>query len=458
MRRRDFLIAAAAAAVARPALAVGAPEARRLRAAPAQVRLVPEGGPETPVWGYEGAAPGPVLRVRRGERLTRRFENALPQGSSVHWHGVRVPNAMDGVPGLTQDSVAPGEDFLYDFVAPDAGTYWYHSHDRSWEQSARGLHGGLVVEEAEAPDVDRDHLLVLDDWRLDAEAAIQESFGAGHDWSHAGRIGGWVTVNGAPEPAFPARRGERLRLRLLNAANARLFFLSLHGLEGWIMARDGQPLERPERLTADQESPLALGPGERVDLVADAAGEDNPALISWERDGGYVLASFPLSGPEAATRAAPAALAPNSLAPLGPLAEARRAALALEGGAMGRMTGAMTRSGRRDMRSLLEDGLFWAMGGDAGMPAEPLVEAARGETVRVNMPNDTAFPHAMHLHGHHFREVTEAGLGPWRDTVLLAPGETREIAFVADNPGDWLIHCHMLEHQAAGMKSWLRVS
>lgn len=149
--RRGFL--GSAAAIAALGSAGGSPRPARaddeaslvLRARPGTAQLAPAGLPETPIWGYEGRVPGPIIRVPQGERVTRRFVNELPQSSTVHWHGVRLENAMDGAPEVTQAVVPPGGAFVYDFVAPDAGTYWYHPHERAWEQMARGLYGTLVV-------------------------------------------------------------------------------------------------------------------------------------------------------------------------------------------------------------------------------------------------------------------------------------------------------------------------
>ena len=125
---------------------------------------------------------------------------------------------------------------------------------------------------------------------------------------------------------------------------------------------------------------------------------------------------------------------------------------------MGRMRGAMLNGSMRDMRELVSNDMFWAFNGVAGLPEEPLLTAERGETVRIKIINDTSFPHAMHLHGFHFRKIKEDGTrGPLRDTLLVESGEIAEIAFVADNVGDWLLHCHMLEHTAAGMLTWLKV-
>jgi FtsP/CotA-like multicopper oxidase with cupredoxin domain len=203
--RRQFLMGAAAFTLGtRVIRRAKAGEPMQLRAMPGSARLAPAEAPETPIWGYEGGTPGPLLRVRQGKRITRLFRNQLPQASTIHWHGIRIANAMDGVPELTQEPVAPGGEFLYDFTVPDAGTYWYHPHNRTWEQMARGLYGALIVEEASPPEVDRDEVLLIDDWRLAADASIHESFGAMMDWSHAGRLGNWATVNGEGSFRLPA--------------------------------------------------------------------------------------------------------------------------------------------------------------------------------------------------------------------------------------------------------------
>ena len=196
--RRQFhgSVLAAAAAATLPTFA-RSETAQILHAQEGSARLAPAEYPETRIWGYDGTVPGPVLRARQGERMTQNFRNDIPQASSVHWHGIRIENAMDGVAGLTQPAVAPGDAFLYDFALPDAGTYWYHPHNRTYEQMARGLYGALIVEENEgAPDVDLDEVLLIDDWRLTDDAQIAEGFGNMHDWAHAGRIGNWITVNG----------------------------------------------------------------------------------------------------------------------------------------------------------------------------------------------------------------------------------------------------------------------
>ena len=452
LTRRSFLAATAAAAAAPGAQALTTAPAR-LHARPAEVRLAPGDHPATRLWTYDGTAPGPEIRVRRGEMLARRLVNGLDQPTTVHWHGIRLPNAMDGVPDLTQAPVAPGDEFDYAFRAPDAGTYWYHPHVRSWEQVARGLYGALIVEEDTPPAVDRELVLVLDDWRLDAGAQLDDSFGAMHDWSHAGRLGNFVTVNGDPALSLPAARHERLRLRLINVANARIFTIALQGLEGAVVALDGQPLAAPA-----PTEPLVLAPAQRADLIVDVTAAEGAEafLVSIERDGGYALVTLPVRGQ---TRAAPPgsvpALPPNDLPALAE--PAREARLVMAGGAMGRLASARVDGVETPIREMVGKGLAWAFNGSAGHSADPLVAAKLGETVAIDMVNDTRWPHAMHLHGHHFRALRADGPGPLRDTLLMQPGEAARIAFVADNPGKWMLHCHMLEHAAAGMTTWIAV-
>ncbi|MES0825254.1 multicopper oxidase family protein [Ruegeria sp. SCP11] len=453
--RRLFLQSAAALAVLpKVAWASG----RDLVAQTAMQQIAPDGYPETPVWSYGGAVPGSEIRLPQGARLQRRLVNNLPQSTTVHWHGIRIDNAMDGVPGLTQDVVAPGEDFTYDFVVPDAGTYWYHAHNRSVEQVARGLYGPLIVEEADASDVDHDLTLMLDDWRLDPETAhIVDDFDNGHDQSHAGRFGNLVSVNGRFDPSYPVQSRDRLRLRLINASNARIYDLALDGLTGWIVALDGMPLDTP--MAVGESFPLA--PAQRADLIVDVQAESGAIanLVSREREGGFGLVRFTVSGRTAkASRSGIIPLPPNPL-PQMVLDDAPLYRMTLQGGAMRWLESAQLGKTELSGRELAQLGRFWALNGHAERPSEPFLDAQQGSAHRIEFVNETAFPHAMHLHGHHFRLILSDGsLGPWRDTVLVERGQTRQIALVADNPGDWLLHCHMLGHAASGMMSWFRVT
>ena len=460
--RRQFMAGSAAATallglLPRQAMATVAFET--IEAMTASVQLAPDGYPATDIWGYGGTAPGPVLRVAQGGRLQRRLVNSLPQAHSIHWHGIRIDNAMDGVPGLTQAAVEPGDGFDYDFVLPDAGTYWYHSHNRSMEQVARGLHGALIVEEDTPPDIDREEVLVLDDWLIDPETGqISGDFESAHARSHAGRLGNLVLTNGIFDKTMTVQRNERLRLRLINAANARIFVLGLSGLEGWTMALDGMPLPAPEPL----EEVVVLGPGQRADLIVDVVAEQGSTayLARADEARGTPQVSFQVRGQASlARRGTPDALPPNPGDAFNLSGDSVDLTLNMEGGAMGTLRGAMLDGEETGFREMAQANQFWAFNGMVGMPDTPLATLDRGQIARLTISNDTAFPHAMHLHGMHFREVLADGtLGPMRDTLLMDSAERREIAFAADNPGDWLLHCHMLSHAVSGMMTWVRVA
>jgi FtsP/CotA-like multicopper oxidase with cupredoxin domain len=449
--RRQVLAGLAAVSFARP----GSAAPFELTAAPATAQLAPADFAPTPVWAFNGTIPGPLLRGKQGARMQVRVTNRLFEATSVHWHGLRLENAMDGVPHMTQPPIGPGASFDYDFRLPDAGTYWYHSHSRSYEQVARGLQGPLIIDEAAPPEVDADEVLVLDDWRFEADATLSEGFGAVFDKAHGGRIGNWVTVNGVAELVRATPRGARLRLRLINTANGRIFSLRLSGMAASVVALDGQPVEAPYAVEA-----LTLAPAQRADLIVDiTADEGAEALIlSREREGDFALVSLPVVA-GAAPRSTPVPRLPANPAPrLSALPDVPVRPLVMDGGAMRGLPSAQHRGEELDGRALAERGLVWAFNGHAGMPAEPFAEVPRGTPVRIAMQNDTRWPHGMHLHGHHFHEVTDGRPGAYRDTTLIAPGETREIAFLADNPGSWLLHCHMLEHAAGGMMTRIEVT
>ncbi|MFN4999061.1 MAG: multicopper oxidase family protein, partial [Betaproteobacteria bacterium] len=236
-----------------------------LIAQPSRLGLLGDDYPATDVWAFNNMIPGPVLRANQGDTLRIRFRNRLASLSTIHWHGIRLPNAMDGVPGITQAPVKPGEDFVYEFALPDAGTYWYHPHVATYEQSGRGLYGVIQVEERQPPDVDDDVTWVLSDVMLTKDASIAPNFKSLHDAAHAGRLGNIVLVNGQRGPAMlDVRAGQRIRLRLLNAASARLFRIKIHGHQPLVVAHDGHPCT-PYRLTES----FYFSPGNRMDLILD---------------------------------------------------------------------------------------------------------------------------------------------------------------------------------------------
>jgi FtsP/CotA-like multicopper oxidase with cupredoxin domain len=435
-----------------------------LVALPAQLPLRGAGHPAVAAWTYGGSAPGPLIRVRQGERLRVHVHNELPQATTVHWHGVRVPNAMDGVPHLTQPPIEPGGRFVYEFDVPDAGTYWYHSHLQSAEQLDRGLSGLLIVEEQNPPRVDRDLAWVLDDWRLTRAGQISDTFGNAHDMAHAGRIGNVITINGAPPADLALHTGERVRLRLLNAANARIFALEFTGHRPVVIAIDGQPVT-PH---APEGGTVTLAPGMRIDVLLDGTGRPGERHVV--HDTFYPRAAYELLHIQYAGEALrerplppPATLAPNVL-PEPDVARAHAHEIVFEGGMMGRLHRALLDGRAMDMRALLGHGKAWAVNGlvAAGHHMAPALTLTRGQSYVFALRNRTRWHHPIHLHGHSFRVLRRNGQATahreWQDTVLMAPDENVDIAFVADNPGDWMFHCHILEHQDGGMMSVMRVA
>jgi FtsP/CotA-like multicopper oxidase with cupredoxin domain len=479
LSRRRLLAGAGAAALLclpLPALATRHAGARyTLTARPGKASLRGPHLRESEIWGFEGEAPGPLLRVRQGQRLDVQLVNKLAQPTTLHWHGIRVPNDMDGVPNLTQHAVMPGEVFPYSFICADAGTYWYHPHGNSAEQLGRGLSGMLIVDEARPPRVDREFAWVLSDWKLKDDGVVDPDFANAQERSHDGRIGTHLTVNGAPGGLVALRRNERVRLRLLNVANARIFELGFEGHDPWLIALDGQPVA-PRRLGKEH---LNLAPGMRADLLLDAVadpderhpvlyyppGEDPAAHLRFVYRDEEPLRARPLPPP--------APLAPNPIAtPV--LARAERHTLVFAGGAQPSMhmqTQPPSETKPQEGGNHPHGGL-WTVNGkamvhDSGSEHShdripPILTLKRGTSVVFTVKNDTVFDHPIHLHGHTFRVLSRNGkalLAPLlTDTVLLTQQETAEIAFVADNPGDWMLHCHILEHQESGMGAVFRVA
>jgi len=457
MNRRHFLrasVSATALAALPRAAATPRPGVAQLTVAAADQSLVGSSHPRTAVWAYNGTVPGPELRLRQGERLRLSVENRLDVETTVHWHGIRLPNAMDGVPHLTQPPIAArGGRFVYEFDLPDAGTYWYHPHLGSPEQVGRGLYGALVVEERDPPPVDRDVVWVLSDWRLDREARSVGDFRNFMDASHAGRIGNTVTVNGTVRDSWAVRAGERIRLRLVNASNARIYGLRFEGHAPWVIALDGHPVE------PHPSEQVVLGPGMRADLILDCAaapGTAHRVIDDFYARRAYELLKLAYSG-EAPLRGRfpDAPRLPDNPVAIPDLTKAERHRLVFAGGMMGAIPA------QREHR-----GLFWTVNGvpmrEDAHRHEPLMTLAHRRSHVIELVNDTVWDHPIHLHGHTFLVTSRNGKPnprrEWSDTVLLRPDDRAEIALVADNPGNWMLHCHVLEHQASGMMAVVRVS
>lgn len=472
MDRRRFLTASSLLlagfplAYGRALAAVDEAPATRLRAGMLQKKFAEFAAPVA-FWGYNGQAPGPQLRYRKGERLRIDLENTLAQGTTLHWHGLRVPNAMDGVPLVTQAPVQKGERFRYEFELKDSGTYWYHPHQKSFEQVGRGMCGALIVEEEKPIEVDRELVWVLNDFQIDPASGEHSPFGQISDHATKGRWGNLITVNGesvASGRSEVVRAGERIRLRLINAATARVFKLEFSAGEPRVIAYDGQAV-RPALLSAEDS---IFGPGMRLDLVLDVMLPPGAVLTVADANSRSVLGRLACSA-EAPLRdapsAAPIALAPNERTRPN-LAKAVHHTIDFLGGDAGPpVIGAV--DGRQipygEMKS--KYGLAWTVNSHAASEDahhhEPLLIFGRGKTYVIAMTNKTGFDHPIHLHGHFFRVLALNGEKlkheVWRDTVMLTPWSDVVIALVAEEPGDWMFHCHVLEHAAAGMMAVVRV-
>ena len=436
-----------------------------LKAGTSSTQILPSNWAETPLWTYSGECPGPVIRAKQGEHVRILVENGLEESTTVHWHGLRVPNTMDGVPHVSQEPIEPGQNFLYDFKLEDAGTYWYHPHVNSSEQLGRGLYGTIIVEETDPPEVDRDVVWVLDDWRVSKDGSIRDDFTHGMDISHGGRMGNYITVNGhLPEP-LKVTANERIRLRLINVANARIFGLNFENHNAQVIAIDGHPVT-PHAPSNDM---VLLGPGQRADVIIDCVGE--PGSKHRILDMAYEQSINELQDIEyldaSPVRKKP--LGPVKALPANPLKEpdltqAVHHEMVISGGAMSGMRGAVYKGKKRSMRELMGEMKVWALNGVAAHTTDmpPIFNFDLGKTYVIDIKNESMFPHPMHLHGHAFRLLSMNGKDvphtPWMDTVLLTGRETARIAMVADNPGDWLFHCHVLAHVQGGMTSLIRVA
>ena len=449
-----------------PAQSVAASRAFDLTAGLFEQEVRP-GRPKVRFWGFNDQLPGPVLRYRKGDTARLMVNNALKVDTAVHWHGLRVPNEMDGVPFVTQDPIKPSGHMLYEFGLPDSGTYWYHPHQSSYEQVPRGLYGAFIVEERHPIEVDRDVVWVLSDVKLGADGQQVEDYGRILDFANAGRIGNQVMVNGKAAGVgntFNVRSGERLRVRLINAASARIFGLAIPGHAVTVIAYDGQAVE-----PHDVER-LVVGPGMRVDLILDCmqpSGSLFPLMDSGARGAGIIAqleytAEKPL---RSKAMAASIRLASNML-PEPNLEKTQDHYILFQGGMRGApVIGKIDGQPAKISELMEKHGLAWTMNYSAqhehALMHEPLLHFRMGENVLLHLINETDFSHPMHLHGHFFKVLAVNGVRTkfqeWRDTVLMGPRETVDLAFVADNRGEWMFHCHILDHAAGGMMGTIAV-
>ena len=413
-----------------------------LTAAEAEVAVA--GTARLRVWAYNGQVPGPTLRIRLGETLRVRFTNRLPEETTIHWHGVRVPNGMDGVPNLTQHPIAPNESFTYQFTPREAGTFWFHPHVRASEQVERGLYGLLVVEDREPSPYTREEAWVLDDWLLGADGQLVTRFNTLHDLAHDGRWGNVVTVNGSPAAVLRLRPSDRVRLRILNASNGRVYAPDFSGLSAAIIAVDGTYLREPVPLGR-----FELAPGNRLDLD-------------------LRLASSPAGPIEIADRFYPAR--PNPLAQVvaepgaGQPPEFPSPARAKVPSWREGLSAKVLQEFRLNARQGGRYGIEWTINGEAFSGhdhAKVALRLRQGAFARLRFVNESYRLHPIHLHGMFFKVLARDGAPVdepfFRDTVLVHGKETVDVGVVPLDEGAWMMHCHVLEHAEAGMMTLLGV-
>ncbi|MFF0609845.1 multicopper oxidase family protein [Nocardia tengchongensis] len=438
-----------------------------LRAEPATVDL---GGVRASTWTFGGKLPGPEIRVAKGEVLRAEFSNALPAPTTVHWHGIALRNDMDGVPDVTQPQIAPGSAFRYEFTAPDPGTYFFHPH--VGVQLDRGLYAPLIVEDpADGRDYDVEAIVVLDDW-LDGVNGrdpdqelrqLRDKGMAGMNMGGSGMNHGGMSMSADPNQplgsdtgdvtypyflingrlgtdptVFSARPGQRMRLRIINAAADTAFRLALGGHQLRVTHTDGFPV-RPITTAS-----LLIGMGERYDAIVDLAAGVFPLVAAAEGKNGRAFALVRTGGgvaPAAAAQPAELAVAPltaDRLSSADPVRLPARTPDQILDVTLG-----------SDMKNYR-----WTINGKA-YPDHAMLNVSQGQRIRLRFRNRSMMFHPMHLHGHTYQVVNRDGTGPRKDTSIVTPMQTVEVDFDADNPGQWMLHCHNAYHGEAGMMSIL---
>lgn len=416
-----------------------------------------------PVWTYNGTVPGPELRVQQGDFVQVELKNELKDPVTIHWHGYPLLSAMDGVPGVNQDSVRPGETFTYEFSADVAGTYWYHSHQEGAKQVDKGLYGALVVEPKDEPKPDRDFTLILDEWMENPmdEMGTMEGMGSMGMGSQGGNADPVMaeeemmatgyniyTVNGKSGyllPPLEVKKGDTVRLRFVNAGY-RSHGIHFSGQAFRVVSTDGQDIEGGSEI---RNQLLMIAPGERYDVELKIIGEDDFTITSPDgsRYGNQIKIPVRVVDGSGVLHVEPAgeALPLFDLTLYGP-----------------HSNGKFSPYQKFDIEYKVElntntdnNQLSYTINGDVFSQLPPL-KVKTGDTVKLTYENKSKVDHPMHLHGHFFEVLYKNGVAVsgaviTKDTLLVKPGEQYVVAFIADNTGRWVQHCHELHHAAAGM-------
>jgi FtsP/CotA-like multicopper oxidase with cupredoxin domain len=415
------------------------------RVAPVELRP----GVITQTWTYDGGVPGPLIRAHVGDRVIVHFTNHLPEETTIHWHGVRLPAAMDGVPGHTQDAVPPGGAFDYSFIVPDASLFWYHPHFNSGAQVGDGLYGALLVEGSGEPEGLGDPLvLVLSDVSLNDDGTLMDPNSGGDFGLLFGREGNVLLVNGKVQPTIVARNGLRQRWRIVNASKARFYQVALEGHTFTRIGGDGGFVEAP----IESERLLVL-PGGRADVLVTPSGQPGTTVpvrwIPYDRGFGAtynrpeenVFNVRFVDDPAVQDAAVPARL--RTIAPLD-------------------LTDSIARS--VDLtQDVLAGKLVLGINGVPSWDAQPFF-ARVGDTEVWTINNLMAWDHPFHLHGFFFQPldpVTGAALASpeWTDTYNVPKDGSVKLAVKYDDrPGMWMFHCHVLDHADGGMMGMLMLA
>jgi FtsP/CotA-like multicopper oxidase with cupredoxin domain len=436
-----------------------------LEAAPVTLSL---GGKTVSTWAYNGGVSGPTLRLTEGDTLKVTVKNRLPQGqgTTIHWHGVPLINAMDGVPDATQHPIASGQDFVYTFVVPTAGTYFYHSHVGL--QLDRGLYGPLIIDPThETMSYDQDFVLLLDDW-LDGlpgtpDDAMQKLIAGG---DQMGRMGGTGTTSGMsstsvpPDITYPlylingrgsnqptelkVTRGDKVRLRFINSSAATIYHVALQGHAMTVTHTDGQAVE-PVEVDA-----LRIGMGERYDVLVTA---NNPGVwqLAAKVEGAPGMVRALMSYKGSVTTHPPAIYQPAELT--GKML--RYVMLKAAPGLV--VPPAYTPDQTVPIQLSGGNGQYvWKLN-DEVFPKAQQIAIQRNKLINFPMQNMSMMPHPMHLHGHFFQLDNGTGRGPLKDTVLVDPMQSLTVNWISDNPGIWAFHCHNAYHMGAGMMRFVSV-
>jgi FtsP/CotA-like multicopper oxidase with cupredoxin domain len=411
-----------------------------LEARVTDLELVP--GFKTPAWTYNGTLPGPMIRGKVGDRVIVHFKNSLPEETTIHWHGLRVPNEMDGAPGATQPPIEPGGEFRYEFELRDAGTYWYHPHTDSSAQVGRGLYGAIVVEDPADPKIFGDDLvLLMSDMGLNERGEILPPDNGGNFGDLFGREGSMLLVNGKVRPTLKVRNGKQQRWRIINATRARYYNIRLRNHRFVRLGGDNGLAARAEDVYN-----LIVTPGERADAVftpADAPGTTN--VLRWvPTERGYGSTFNRPSEPMLLIET----VADEPVAPE-PIPTELRAIEPLD------ITNARHRT--LDLTISITSTVEMGINGVPYWNAKPL-EVTLGDTEVWRIVNNTDFSHPFHLHGYFFQVLDDTRVPQWKDTVDVPTKSELTIAVrFDDRPGAWMYHCHILDHADIGMMGHLIV-